>query len=193
MSDIPTKGGPVPKTRDDDRRGGSAPGHRGNPPFEVREGERERVAELARVCTARQIGLILRGPAEPIHKETVLKYFNDELAFGRANMIADAGGKLVDAVLAGKESSIHFYLKTQGDPGQFVERRELTGAGGGPIATFDVNAAMEKLSGLSDEELPDLERIASILGRLAGERAGGPATAADAAGPDSERDSETPA
>jgi hypothetical protein len=188
-----TKGGPVPKTREDDRRGGGAPGVRGNPGFEVRDGEREKVTELARVCTARQIGLILRGPAEPIAKGTILAHFADELAFGRANMVSDAGGKLVDAVLAGKESSIHFYLRTQGDPGQFVERRELTGAGGGPIATFDVAAAMEKLAGMNDEDLPDLERIASILGRLAGERPDGPATALDQAGPDSEGNSSPPA
>lgn len=178
-------GGPNPKVREDDRRG--APAGReggGQPAFEVREGEREKVAEYARCLTSRQIALVLRGPTEPLSKDTICRHFEDELAWGRAHFIAEAGGKLYDAVLAGRESSIHFALRTLGDPGQFVERRELTGKGGGPIQTLDLLAATELMAGMKDEDLPDLERAAAVFARLAGERAGTSAAADDPPGPD---------
>lgn len=161
------RGGANPAVRDDDRRRTHS-GHRN----EVREGEREKVAEYARYLTSRQIGLILRGPAEPLTKDWICDNFGPELAWGKANMIALAGGKLVDAVLAGKESSIKFYLTTQGEPGQFVERREISGPGGGPLQTVDLAALAE----FDLEELKAFERVASIFARrFGGDDTGEPA------------------
>lgn len=173
--------GPNPKVREDDRRGGGGAG--GNKPFVIRKGEREKVQEWGRALTCRQIGLILRGPAEPVDGSTIQRHFADEIAWARANFIADAGGKLYDAVLAGKESSIHFALRTMGDPGQFVERRELTGPGGGAIQTLNLTEAVRLMADLKDEDLPDLERAAAVFARIAGDRAGAPAPVDDAAGP----------
>lgn len=157
-SDPKPRGGPQPKVRDDDRRGG-------NPPFVVRDGEREQVKEWARFLTSRQIGLLLRGTDEPVSKDTICRHFGPELEWGRAHAILQAGGKLMDAVAAGDRQAIMFYLRTQGDPGQFVERRELTGPGGGPIQTLDVSV----LADLDLEELEALERTASIFARRFGE------------------------
>lgn len=155
------------------------------PAFVIRKGERDTVAEYARCLTSRQIGLILRGPKEEISANTICRHFEKELAWGRANMMRVASGKLYDAVLEGRESSIHFALRTLGDPGQFVERRELTGKGGGPIQTADLSA----LVGKSIEELEEIERAASVFARLFGNGAGESAPADDAAGLDTGGDS----
>lgn len=173
------RGGSNPAVREDDGRR-TRSGKR-NP---VREGEREKVAEYARYLTSRQIGLILRGPAEPLTKDWICDNFPNELAWGKANMLAQAGGKLVDAILAGKESSIHFYLKTQGEPGQFVERREVTGPGGGPIQHADLGV----LADLPLEKLRALQNAAAILSGDIEQHPGGIAPVPHATGPDSGSD-----
>lgn len=162
----PGRGGPRPKVRADDRRGSKSGGSfTPQAAFAVREGEREKVAEWAQYLTSRQIGLLLRGPNEPISPDPICEHFGAELLAGRANMVKLAGGKLLENVMSGKESSIHFVLRTLGDPGQYVERRELTGPNGGPIPIADLAA----LAVLNDEQLDALENAASILARIAGE------------------------
>jgi hypothetical protein len=152
-------GGPRPAEREDDGRRDRS-GHK----FERREGEGEKVAEYARAgLTARQIGLILRGVAEPLGKDTILRHFKEEMEWGKAHMVAKAAAKLVEAVEAGKESSVKFYLQTQGEPGQFVERRELTGPRGAPLQGLDLATLADE--DLSIEDLKALERVASLYAR----------------------------
>lgn len=177
--------GANPKVRDDDRRGGGAPGVLGNPAFEVRDGERDRVKEYGRFLTNRQIGLLLRGPGEVIDGATIGRHFGDELAWARAHLIGEIGGKMIEAALAGNVHSGMQFLKWFGDPGQFVDSLRLTGPGGGPIQTADLAA----LAGLDLEKLKDLERAATIIAGIFGDDAAGPATVPDAAGPAASGDS----
>lgn len=179
-------GGPRPAVREDDgrlTRGKSEDGR--FVPFEMREGERERVLSMAKVLTPRQIGLLLRD-GQPVSESTIKRHFPEELALGRAQAVSglaeslytscfDADGNLTDK----KQAS--WLLERLGDPGQFAPQRlELTGPGGGPIQTVDVAA----LAGLDDDKLSKLGELASIVASLAGADTAGPATLPDAAGPD---------
>lgn len=73
--------------------------------------------------------------------------------------IAEAA--LIKNIRAGQPASVFFYLKTQAKDRGYVERSELTGAGGGAVkteTTFD-------LSKLTDNELNELSKLtASITG-----------------------------
>lgn len=175
--DYSKNGGPRKAVRPDDGRLTRSGAHNTNP---VRRGERKKVAELARYCTSRQIALILRGVDHPVSKDWVCDHFKKELEWGKAHMIETAGGKLVDAILAGKESSIHFALRTLGDPGQFVERKEVAGPGGGPIQTVDLAV----LANLPLEKLRALANAAAIFAGDTGDLSGETAPVSDAAGPD---------
>jgi hypothetical protein len=148
-------------------------------PFEVREGERERVRELARICTSRQISILLRGPDEPLSHNTICRHFANELAYGRANFIEKCATRLYDNVDKGKETSVLWALDRLGDPGQFVRRTEVSGPNGGPIQTVDTAALFD----LTDEELDQLGRIASKLAAAAA-TAGEPDAVPDPTGPD---------
>jgi hypothetical protein len=72
-------------------------------------------------------------------RTTVHRYVNQyatvKAAYEEANesMIDFAEQQLFKNIKAGKEASIFFYLKTKAKHRGYVERAELTGAGGGPV------------------------------------------------------------
>lgn len=49
-----------------------------------------------------------------------------------------AESKLMLNIRAGKEASIFFFLKCRAKDRGYVERSEITGAGGGPVKVFEV-------------------------------------------------------
>ncbi len=65
--------------------------------------------------------------------------------------------KLYEAIQARESWAITLYLKTQGKSRGYVERQELTGANGGPIAT----TAQPDFSKLSTDELKTLHGLLS--------------------------------
>lgn len=130
MTQDSAHGGARPKERDDDRRGGGAKGHMGNPPFVPTEQQRQEVRELATILNAEQIGIKLGG----ISKATITRHFRKELEEGVTNAVALVGAKLLKQALEGDKTSQIFFLRTKGG---WVQRTELTGKDGGPVEVRD--------------------------------------------------------
>jgi hypothetical protein len=74
-----------------------------------------------------------------VSRTTLYKYINERatvkaaLDEARETMLDNAESALYRAVLNGESWAVCFYLKTQGKSRGYVERAELTGAGGGPV------------------------------------------------------------
>ena len=177
----PAPGGPRFKVRDDDQRGGSGPDGSGVPPFDPpTDEEREEVKLWGRFMSHRQIAALFTAKFRPASRTTIERHFATELEWGKANMILEIAGKMVSSALEGDTTAGKFMLETQGEPGQFAKRVELTGKNGGPIQTLDTSILLD----LDAEELEALERAASIIARLSGDGAGTSAPVPDPTGPD---------
>ena len=133
-------GGPRPKTRPDDKRG-SPPGEAHQPAFEPSDTQRQRVSALARSCTDAEIAAM-----EEISVSTLQRHYGEDMRRSRANTTALIGSKLISAALDGCKARQMFYLRTKGGWSSKVEH---TGAGGGPIRTFD-------LSGFTPEQVAQM-------------------------------------
>lgn len=79
---------------------------------------------------ARQLGVTRKAVYNAINKYDSVR---EAVTDARENMTDLAEGKLVEQINEGNTTAIIFYLKTQGKQRGYVERHELTGAGGGPI------------------------------------------------------------
>ncbi len=143
-------GGPRPKTRPDDRRGGT-PGIPGQPAYTPSHDEREKVRDYARVCNEDQIAILLG-----ISVSTLQRHFKAELEQARAQTSALIGSKLIAQALSGDKTAMIFYLKTRGG---WAQKHEIAGKDGGPIRTFD-------LSGYAPD---DLKTLMPILDQLIAE------------------------
>lgn len=81
----------------------------------------------------------------------------DVIADEREAMTDTAELALHRAIVGGEAWAVCFYLKTQGKSRGYVERQELTGANGGPIAT----TTQPDYSKLSTDELKTLRDLLS--------------------------------
>jgi predicted DNA-binding protein (UPF0251 family) len=86
---------------------------------------------------------------------------------GRAQGIAIATNKLFELIKNGHPPSIYFFLKCKGGWKE-TQVQEITGKDGGPIQTQHAD-----LSGLSDEELNQLDTLTGKLEGAAGADSGG--------------------
>ena len=88
---------------------------------------------------------------------TLWRYIQDfptvkqAVAEAKEGMLDFAESKLFQNIKAGDNTAIIFYLKTQGKGRGYIERQEVTGAGGGPLET--------KIIVASEEDKKNLERV----------------------------------
>lgn len=117
---------------------GKPAGRIGNPPFEPSEEQRQTVKTYAVVLTQAQLAAHMG-----ISEDTLQRHFRKEIDQATAMAVASIGSKLFKKASDGNLAAMIFFLKTRG---KWNSRIEVTGAGGGPIKTFD-------LSRYSEEEL----------------------------------------
>ncbi len=99
-----------------------------------------------------------------IHRNTLKKYIerHDEIAIALESITEReldlAESKLLGAIREGNLTAVIFYLKCKGKKRGYVERQELTGAGGQPIS----------ITGAKDRLLDRLEDMTTRAGEVAG-------------------------
>ena len=120
----------------------------------------------AQVCAAlhKGRGLITAAAADlGCDPDTVRNYakryvsVREALVQAREAMTDIAEAALFKQISAGEAWAVCFYLKTQGKGRGYVERQEVTGKDGGPIA--QTVSATINLTALSDAELDTLEAL----------------------------------
>lgn len=97
-----------------------------------------------------------------ISDETLRKYYSKELELSAAMMNAQVAQNLFSIATgkgAGAVASAIFWMKTRGGWKE-VERKEVTGQDGGPIALASVN-----LRGLNDKELESMQKLLDKAGK----------------------------
>jgi hypothetical protein len=101
------------------------------------------------------------------HPDTIRHYVNryvtvkSALTVARDTMTDMAEAQLFNHITAGDMGAITFYLRTQGRDRGYVERREITGAEGGPVRVLSEDPADMR------EDL--IARLNVIAGRLSPE------------------------
>lgn len=103
---------------------------------------------------AKTLGITRQALYNRINKSTALQ---ELIADEREAMTDTAELALHRAIVGGEAWAVCFYLKTQGKSRGYVERQELTGANGGPIAT----TTQPDYSKLSTDELKTLRDLLS--------------------------------
>ena len=123
-------------------------------PHEPTDKDRKQVSLMAGIgLTHDQIAKIIG-----ISDETLRKYYDKELEISAAMMNAQVAQNLFSIATskgAGSVASAIFWMKTRGGWRE-VERKEITGADGTPIAVASVD-----LRGLSDAELGTMQTLLS--------------------------------
>ena len=123
-------------------------------PHEPTDKDRKQVSLMAGIgLTHDQIAKIIG-----ISDETLRKYYDKELELSAAMMNAQVAQNLFSIATskgAGSVASAIFWMKTRGGWRE-VERKEITGADGTPIAVASVD-----LRGLSDAELGTMQTLLS--------------------------------
>ena len=121
-------------------------------PHEPTDKDRKQVSLMAGIgLTHDQIAKIIG-----ISDETLRKYYDKELEISAAMMNAQVAQNLFSIATskgAGSVASAIFWMKTRGGWRE-VERKEITGADGTPIAVASVD-----LRGLSDVELATMQTL----------------------------------
>lgn len=121
-------------------------------PHEPTEKDRNQVTLMAGIgLTQDQICKIIG-----VSDETLRKYYEKELDTATSMMNAQVAQNLFRIATskgAGAVASAIFWMKTRGGWRE-VDRREITGANGGPLAIADAN-----LRGLSDAELATMQAL----------------------------------
>lgn len=110
---------------------------------------------------ARRVGC---DPATIRNYAKKYKIVADALHEAKESLKDFAESRLYKGIDEGNPTLLIFYLKTQAKDRGYVERQEMTGAGGGAIRTEDV--------GLTDEQR--LEKIAAIFDAARARRGGSP-------------------
>jgi len=123
-------------------------------PHEPTDKDRKQVSLMAGIgLTHDQIAKIIG-----ISDETLRKYYDKELELSAAMMNAQVAQNLFSIATskgAGSVASAIFWMKTRGGWRE-IERKEITGADGTPIAVASVD-----LRGLSDAELGTMQTLLS--------------------------------
>lgn len=97
---------------------------------------------------AKKLGISRTQLYNIINKHSTVK---EALIDAREEMKDFAEAQLFKNIRDGKETSLIFYLKTQAKERGYVERQEISGADGGPIALSDsINNALKKIYGDND-------------------------------------------
>jgi DNA-binding XRE family transcriptional regulator len=121
-------------------------------PHEPNEKDRNQVTLMAGIgLTQDQIAKIIG-----VSDETLRKYYSSELDTATSMMNAQVAQNLFRIATskgAGAVASAIFWMKTRGGWRE-VDRKEITGANGGPLAITDAN-----LRGLSDAELATMQAL----------------------------------
>ena len=99
------------------------------PRYEPTAEMRQKVQAWATVHVPHHQIAVLAG----ISTKTLLRAFKHELAIGKATAIANISNKLYGAAMRGDKASMFFFLKAQAGWRE-VERKELTGPDGKPLA-----------------------------------------------------------
>lgn len=127
-------------------------------PHEPTDKDRKQVSLMAGIgLTHDQIAMIIG-----ISDETLRKYYSKELELSAAMMNAQVAQNLFSIATgkgAGAVASAIFWMKTRGGWKE-VERKEVTGQDGGPIALASVN-----LRGLNDKELESMQKLLEKAGK----------------------------
>ena len=127
-------------------------------PHEPTDKDRKQVSLMAGIgLTHDQIAMIIG-----ISDETLRKYYSKELELSAAMMNAQVAQNLFSIATgkgAGAVASAIFWMKTRGGWKE-VERKEVTGQDGGPIALASVN-----LRGLNDKELESMQKLLDKAGK----------------------------
>lgn len=132
-------------------------GRIGQPAYQPTAEDRANVRAWVKITNADTIAAKLG-----ISRDTLDKYFKDELAEGRFEAVAAVGGKLLEKALRGDKTSMIFYLRTQG---KWNTRIEHTGPNGGPITMFDAGAYLADMT-VEEQRLmrPLLEKMLAAAG-----------------------------
>lgn len=156
MTDKSLTGSTAPnaKVREDDRRGGSVPGRRGNSPFEATDEQRAKVRALAKAFPENSNSgiAILLG----ISRETLEKHFRHDLDYGRAEMIAAIGSQMVNRAINAEAVDAEGKSLTKGDldAQKFVLARRASWTTKVEVTPKDeTESEITDLSGFSDEQL----------------------------------------
>ena len=134
---------------------GARPGLIGNPPHVVTEELREKVRLFASVLN--QEGVALRCG---ISADTLQRHYLEDYRSGKLEAVADVATGVLKRALEGSIPDSFYFLKTQGRDFGYANRMELTGAGGGPVQTVNIQAL---LIGKTDQELAFLEQFLTAL------------------------------
>lgn len=133
-----------------DRRGGPRAGA-GRPAFEPTDADRKQVESLSGYGVPfEQIAALVR---DGISVDTLTAHFRAELVSGKSKANAKVGKTLFQKVMDGDTTAAIWWSKTQMRWTE-VQKHELTGANGAPIATTNID-----LNGLSDSELAQMQSL----------------------------------
>jgi hypothetical protein len=157
-------GGPRPKVREDDRRGGA--GVPGAKDERTGRGMIDNNAHVPTPESREQVFTLIQTLTQPvlakkmgISVSTLQRHYARELELGIAEVASEIGSMLIGKAKSGNLTAQIFFLKTRG--GWSIKHAiEHTGAGGGPIQTLD-------LSKYSDDELRILLPLLEQLGGAA--------------------------
>ena len=102
--------------------------------------KREATAKKIITAISESSGLLtLAARKSGVSYQTVWRYTQDfpsvkqAVVEAKERMLDFTEGKLYEKIKEGDNVSIIFYLKTQGKKRGYLERQEITGAGGGPV------------------------------------------------------------
>ena len=110
---------------------------------EAIRGAKGNLSAAARVLKVYRTTLVSRIDSHPELKELLVECREAQLDFAEA--------KLEQKIINGETVPLLFYLKCQGKDRGFVERKELTGKDGGPIAQVEIQA-----DSLTDDQLANI-------------------------------------
>lgn len=154
-------GGPRPKVREDDARGWNhrTDGQPGGIAYEPNDHHRNLVRELAgRVWNdgvlARRVG---------IHRDTMLKYYWDDIQQAREDMNELVGAQLLKKALKGDIPALKWWEQSRAGK---TSKVQITGPRGGPIqhSHIDIQAMAEKIAAMDEAQWDEYVRTCHALG-----------------------------
>lgn len=138
----------------------------GNPPHVRSEEIAEKVRELGRIVSRDQTARLCG-----ISKSTLLRHYHEEWQWAQDNLVHDLKAMLIEQAV--KEKSVNAAKAVLVMCGEFKQKFEHSGPGGGPIRTLDQAVLAQLVDGKSEQELIALEQALSLVLAATG-AAGGP-------------------